>query len=348
MLPAGAPQGPHDDFAIVEPVVQMAGHFLHVQTPQAGDAALRVVRARSGKEGEHSKDLFKLGHEDILMDAVLTPPSLLALLPLDPGDWLKEAERAAQSVRQPRSPTRSSRESNNGSRPLRETIRGVPCRVVAHPLLSSGGVSIDCGKVIRAATKPRQARRHDLRHRQFRHGNQRASRDALGQFPDGDTGRESSRCRIYLDGVIGAVGAVACRAKSRETSAISSCASRMRSSDIVAHRSIWARRLPSQVVSCQSMASRLVASLMSIEAQPEIVDVRKILRSSGGLLHPYQRPQRYHAHATDASQLAHDRSIVFLIERERLRREEVHRGVPVLVAVESKHAHVLLAHPTVS
>jgi len=73
-----APESPNYHFALIERVVQVAGDFRNIQTPDAWDAGLRIGHAGAGQEREHLKGLFEFGNEDIAVDPVLDPPSLLA------------------------------------------------------------------------------------------------------------------------------------------------------------------------------------------------------------------------------------------------------------------------------
>ena len=74
----GSPKRAHDNFALIEGVVDVAGNFLKVNASKTDDASPRVRRARAGENCQDVESLFELRGEDIYVSPVLKPPGLLA------------------------------------------------------------------------------------------------------------------------------------------------------------------------------------------------------------------------------------------------------------------------------
>jgi hypothetical protein len=77
-VPTRSPDGADDDVVLIEGIVEMAGQFSEVEAPQCWDTSNGLRCPSPRKERQNSEGLLEFGSEDLAMESVLQPPSLLA------------------------------------------------------------------------------------------------------------------------------------------------------------------------------------------------------------------------------------------------------------------------------
>jgi hypothetical protein len=63
----------------VKRVVEVTVYLFEIYATKTGDSRFRIGLSGAGKDRDESKGFFKFRNEDILVDPVFTPPSLLAM-----------------------------------------------------------------------------------------------------------------------------------------------------------------------------------------------------------------------------------------------------------------------------